>query len=335
MKEIYPNIYRTIIEYDDQAASPQNLYILRQQERSLLIDTSYRFARAWETLNQMIIELDIDYKKLDVFITHNHPDHIGYVHELQQLGARIFMNPVESELKTDILQSYLSTNGSTFVNLRAMGVTKEIYPEDYDMLVRNMSKKLVEREELYGFDFLPIHPGDELEYGEYHFEVLDLKGHSLGQCGLYDKEHKILFSGDQIMEEIVPIAITQKRNQNLLRHYIDSLNEIKERYNDCLILPCHYGIVKNPKAEAERILSSYNKLCHSILELLKKEDRWMVTRAIGVDTHGGKYRASHYKKIMMTALIWAKTFSCLEYLYEKGLVDRKEENGIIYWRYKI
>ena len=79
------NIFRKIIEFEDKHALPRNLYIIKGEDRSLMIDTTYRYEHAWREMNQMIQELGIDYKKLDLFITHNHPDHVGYVYELQQL----------------------------------------------------------------------------------------------------------------------------------------------------------------------------------------------------------------------------------------------------------
>ena len=331
MKEIFPNIFCKVIEFEDKHALPRNIYIIRNSERSLLVDTTYRFENAWRNINQMIQELNIDYKKLDVFITHNHPDHIGYVYEMQQLGARIFMNPEEADVKTDIIQCYLSKDTSQYVNLRSMGVTKERYPDEYDILVMNLSRKLVEREEPYTFDYIPVKPGDVLSYGEYQFEVVSLKGHTVGQCGLYDKSKKILFCGDQIVKNMVPIVISQKRNLHLLRCYMDSLRTMKVKYQDCTVLSCHNGIIDNIVEEADLILSSYEQQCKNTLRVLKEHGDWRVTRDIGVAVYGGKYMASDYKKVTLCIYIWSKTFACLEYLYEEKLVERKEEDGIIYW----
>ena len=332
MKEIFPNIFRRIIEFDDKHALPRNIYIIKQPERSLMIDTTYRFEHAWNEINQMIMELDIDYKKLDIFITHNHPDHVGYVYEMQQLGARIFMNPEEADVKTDIIQCYLSKDASKYVNLRSMGVTKERYPEEYDTLVMNLSRKLVEREEPYTFQFIPVHPGDKLNYGEYNFEVVSLKGHTVGQCGLYEQNKKLLFCGDQIVKNTVPIVISQERNLRLLEKYMDSLKTMKEKYKDCIILSCHNDIVYDMSLEADSILNSYEKQYETTYRVLKENGDWMVTRDLGVTVYGGKYMASDYRKVTLCTHIWSKTFACLEYLYEKNRVERKEEDGVIYWK---
>ncbi|MBE5956661.1 MAG: MBL fold metallo-hydrolase [Lachnospiraceae bacterium] len=333
MKEIFPNIFRKIVEFEDKHALPRNLYIIKGKDRSLMIDTTYRYEHAWIEMNRMVQELSIDYKKLDLFITHNHPDHVGYVYDLQQLGVQVYMNPVEAELKTDILQCYLSKDTYEYVNLHSMGLTKERYPEDYDEIVMNLSRKLVEREEPYTFKCNPIYPGDTLSYGGYDFTVVNLSGHTIGQCGLYEEKKKLLFSGDQLVLDTVPIVMSQKRNLHLLAMYFQSMEEINDLYRDCTVLPCHNEIIYEPALETKRITESYLAQCQATYDVLKETDEWMVTRDIGVKVFGGRYMARNYDKVTFCTHIWSKTFACLEYMYDLGNVQRIEEDGIIYWRW--
>ena len=297
-----------------------------------MIDTSFRFDYAWKEIIDALTWLKVDYKKLDVFITHNHPDHVGYAHDLHELGATVYMNPEEATVKTDLFRCYLSHDQADYINLRAIGVTKERYPKDYDQIVTNMSRRLVDRKEPRTIPYTPVYPGDRLEYDEYNFEVISLKGHSIGQLGLFEKKHNLLFSGDQLMRAIVPIVTSPKKDLDLLSYYIDSLNEIKEKYHDSTILPCHYDTINNPGEEVERILLSYKERCEKILNVLKESGEWMVTRDIGVGSYNRGYMATDYSRITLCTQIWAKTFSCLEYMYMQGYLNRKEENGIIYWR---
>ena len=95
MQEIYDNLFQETISYSDRHMSPRNLYLIRQPGRSLMVDTSFRFERDWEILRGMVDSLGVSYKELDVFITHDHPDHTGLVPALQELGASVYMNPEE------------------------------------------------------------------------------------------------------------------------------------------------------------------------------------------------------------------------------------------------
>ena len=54
-----------------------------EKSRSLMVDTSNNTERDWNILKGMIDALGIDCRKLDIFITHEHPDHTGLVPKLQ------------------------------------------------------------------------------------------------------------------------------------------------------------------------------------------------------------------------------------------------------------
>lgn len=332
MKEIYRNIFQETISYPDRHMSPRNLYIIRGQDRSLMVDTSFRFPRDWEILRNMVESLGIAYEKLDIFITHDHPDHTGLAPELMGLGARVYMNPEETRKRSDLLHSYLADEASRIANLRIVGVTKEDTPEVYETFMEYTTRAYEEHKEERNIAFTPIHPGAVLDYGGYGFEVISLKGHTFGQCGLYEKDHKLLFCGDQIMKEIVPIVGSQQKDLGLLRSYMQSLGELMENYKDCHILPCHYGRIEDVACEANRIILGYLDKCEIMKNVLVESGCEMTTRDVGVRAYGRSQGPPDYKHFVSCTQIWAKTFSCLEFLYEEGFVERTERDGILYWK---
>ena len=256
MKEIYKDIFTETIEYmvspppcrsrdggmvspppcrqgvKDRHRSPRNLYVVRQEGRSLMVDTSFRFEQDRQVIEGMLKELGIDCSCLDIFITHDHPDHTGLVPDLAAKGARIFMNPEETRKRSDLLHCYLADEKSRIDNFRTVGVTREHTPEVYQTMMEYTNRVYQERRELPDFDFTPVLPGEKLVYGPYQFESVSLKGHTFGQCGLRECGHKLLFCGDQIMTSIVPIVGSQQKDLGLLKCYLDSLGELKHRYAD-------------------------------------------------------------------------------------------------------
>lgn len=332
MQEIYHNIFQETISYPDRHMSPRNLYIVRQPGRSLMVDTSFRFARDLEIVEHMVEELGIDYGELDVFITHDHPDHSGLVPDLQAKGVRVFMNPEETRKRADLLHCYLADEESRIANLRVVGVTETATPQVYQTIMEYTGRAYRERQEAPDFDFLPVYPGTILEYGEYRFEVVSLKGHTFGQCGLYEPDHKLLFCGDQIMTTIVPIVGSQHKDLGLLKCYMESLDEMKDRYGDCRILPCHYGPIEDVEQEANRIIMGYLDKCAIMEQVLGESGRAMTTRDVGVRAYGRSQGPPDYQHFISCTQIWAKTFSCLEFMYGEGFVERTEQDGIIYWK---
>lgn len=188
-----------------------------------MVDTSFRFERDLKILRDMVKALGIDYHKLDVFITHDHPDHSGLAPALQALGARVYMNPEETKKPADLLHCYLADETIRIQNLRTVGVTRQEAPEVFRSIMEYTALAHEEHKETGDFPFLPVHPGQIMEYGKYSFEVVPLKGHTFGQCGLFEKSHGLLFCGDQIMTTIVPIVGSQEKDLGLLRCYMESL----------------------------------------------------------------------------------------------------------------
>ncbi|MDO4266936.1 MAG: MBL fold metallo-hydrolase, partial [Eubacteriales bacterium] len=79
MEEVYPNIFQQTIRYPGQWVIARNLLVVRQPGRSLMVDTAMNLPQDTEFVVKMLKELGISYQELDVFITHDHPDHSGLV----------------------------------------------------------------------------------------------------------------------------------------------------------------------------------------------------------------------------------------------------------------
>ena len=332
MKEIKKNIFLETITYEDRHVSPRNLYIIRGEERSLMVDTSINALRDWNILKGMIDALGIDCRTLDIFVTHDHPDHTGLVPKLQALGARAFMNPDETRNRADLIHSYLMDEHARVENLRIVGVTKEETPEVFETFMEYTTKAYEDFKRPAELDFIPVRPGETLSYGGYSFEVVLLKGHTFGQCGLYEKEKKLLFVGDQIMTTIVPNVGTQETDLGMLECYMKSLGELKHKYKDCYFLPCHYGEITDIEKEVDRIIFGYLDKCEIMKRVLEEAGTALTTRDIGVRTYGRSQGPPDYAHFISCTQIWAKTFSCMEYMMGEGFVERSERDGIVYWK---
>lgn len=134
------------------------------------------------------------------------------------------------------------------------------------------------------------------------------------------------------MSGIVPIVTTQKKDLGLLRMYIETLNMMVKNYSDCHILPAHYDVNIDLEKEANRVVIGYLDKSSIMLDVLRQNGEWMTTREVGVRTYGRSSGPPGYKRFMSCTHIWAKTFTCLEFMYAEGFVDRKECNETVYWK---
>ena len=96
MKLLAPNLYKVILTNKAMRTSSRNLYIIKGNGRSLMIDTSWKVPECLNEMEHVLKELSIDYRDLDIFVTHNHADHSGYISLFIERGARAFMNPWRS-----------------------------------------------------------------------------------------------------------------------------------------------------------------------------------------------------------------------------------------------
>lgn len=331
MTEVYPNIFMEVIEFPDKNLSPRNLYVIKQKERSLMVDTALRTPECFHVIDGMLKELEISYENLDVFITHVHPDHTGLADEMAAKGARIYMNPAEADVKNDLTHCYLSEDQERTSSLRVVGVTPEHTPDVY-RTVMNYTKEQFDKNLNVGqFAYTPMEPGETLRCGNFMFKVIGLRGHTYGQLGLYDEKHKIFFSGDQVMTTITPIVGSMHKDMALLEYYLNSLEIIKHHFRDYLVLSSHYDIMTDVGKEVDRIVLSYIDKCEIMKRTLKENGKAMTVRQVGVYSYGRSEEPPAKSMFPSCTMIWAKTFSCLEYLYQEGFVKREERDGILYW----
>ena len=333
MEELFPGIYRETVQLQGAEVNPMNLYLVkgRAGERSLLVDTGFGVEPCMEAVERLLGAAEISCQELDVFITHNHPDHSGLAGRLSALGARIYMNPEESIDRYDLLHCYLNTSACQEEQLRLIGVTREATPDVFRFFCQEQLSREDKYCELIEFPFIPVREGDVFLCGGYLFRALLLRGHTYGQMGLVEEEHRLLFCADQLMREIVPNIGTTWRDISLIKGYLSTMEQFKHTYREYTLLPGHYGVITDVRREANRIIFSYLDKCGLMKNILEQSREPLTVYQVGVLAYGRGRPLFGAASMTTVALILAKTFSCLEYLCEEGFAARKEQDGTLFW----
>lgn len=338
MLERAPGIFEVELHSNQKSIDEIKIFLIpgKDGERSLMVDAGFRSRTCLHVMEEALGKLGITYDRLDIFLTHKHHDHCGLASEYAARGARLFMNPQEDKHCYDCLY-YNHSHGSTEDQpqvLQSVGVTEDGTPEIWNMFME-VNQRIRENRgwefEIPGYPYTPVSEGRILSYGDYDLETVGLKGHTYGQMGLYDRNHKILFCADQVIDGIVPIVGTTYPDEHLLKGYFDSLEKLKHQYVDCLILPAHKEPIRDVKRVVDRIVFAYLDKTDLIKHILDHGHHRMTTKEVACLAYGIDHVPRDQSEFIKLKMVISKTFSCLEYLYDEDFAIRTLENGTYYW----
>ena len=90
------NIYSIFVPLPDNPLRNLNAYLIKDDKRSLLIDTGFRRDECREALLGGLAELGVSMDNTDICLTHLHSDHTGLAPEIAGPNSKIFMSREDS-----------------------------------------------------------------------------------------------------------------------------------------------------------------------------------------------------------------------------------------------
>lgn len=337
MLERLPGIFEITLDERPGGSNIIQLFLIQGAERSLLIDAAYGNDYCLTKLLEALESLGIRPEMLDVFITHKHADHCGLAHALQQRGAVIYMNHEEDRHPYDCL--YYRSDRANEAHQKQVLTRNGITPENAPLIwakFMDVNRHLEDQEAIWKmtiqpFDYQDIPDGKLFCYGDYRLEAVHMRGHTYGQMGLVDRQKKLFFAADQILNRTTPIVGTSYPDEQLLRRYLHSVEEIRSRCSGFTILPAHEGPIEALDTAAARIQKAYRKKLDQTLACVLP-DRPLTVWDIAKQVYGLTPAKRSDEAFYNAKLITTKTFSMLEYLHEDGLIRRWETDGTFYWQ---
>ncbi|MFA6506124.1 MAG: MBL fold metallo-hydrolase [Treponemataceae bacterium] len=230
IEEVSPGILRIETPLPGNPLKAVNSYLVRGEKRSLLIDSCFDFEDSRAFLAAALVEAGVAPDKVDFFGTHSHPDHIGLFHRFYGEGSGAYMGRADIELcNRQKTESY-------WVRLRDYILSHGFPAGDIDILIAG--NQTYKDRVSPAVPFIPAEDGTVIAVGGYRLECLWTPGHTPGQTCLYDREKKLLFSGDHILEGISPSVVQWVDMEDSLGSYFRSLEKI-EALEVSLMLPGH------------------------------------------------------------------------------------------------
>lgn len=322
LTKVYGNIYLIEVVLPNNPLKALNCYVIKGEDKSLIIDTGFNQKECTEVLFNGLKELDIDIKDTELFITHFHSDHSGMANIFEEAGVKIHAGEIDGKTINEMTtEAYWKQTDDVRV---LFGLEKDNTSYKEHPGYKFSLKSPVE--------FAYVKEGDELKFGDYVFEVIAIPGHTLGHMGLYEKTHKIFFGGDHILDSITPNIGCWGVEANILATYFNSLAKIYDFDIDYLFTS-HRNIIKDHKKRIGELLSHHKERLDEMLEALEEGE--MTVRDVASKI-SWRIRAKNWDHFPGAQKWFAseETMSHLQHLYFIGTIDRELKDGKYYFKLK-
>lgn len=295
--------------------------VVEPGERALLIDTGHLDLCGLSAIDTVNSRLRVPYENMDVFLTHFHVDHAGSLMYCVTQGSKHAFYKTPESMNDEDAQVFLRRTASLDLTSTQMSQLVDYYAGDNDV-VRDSASVHSE-----------THGGEVLSYRNYNLEVISTPGHTLSHQCLFDRDRKILFAGDHVVDA-PPGLIQLSEDQHLISRYLESLDAIRNFDLEVLLMSHH-----NPLFGAQAIdgfitviQRRYDVLAQRVLGIVKELGRVSVRSA-------AEKAAAHYKgglsgfPVYMRGRRISMMFGSLDYLCDLGLAARGEEDdgSFVYW----
>ncbi|NEU32236.1 MBL fold metallo-hydrolase [bacterium LRH843] len=206
-----------------------NCFMAEGENGWTIIDTGLNNHDTRELWDQYISGKEIS----NLFITHYHPDHLGYAGGLQEVtGAKLSMSQIDAEAGLKAWTDEFI--GKIGANYKKAGIPVEMADE----MIKNTTdfKPLVNPLPKVDHFFAD---GEKVLFGRYEYEIIFTPGHSDGMVSFYNAEKSVLLSADHILPRITPnISYWFHGDENPLASYLSSLKDMKQLDVD-FVIPSH------------------------------------------------------------------------------------------------
>ncbi len=311
INRVYSNLYRIEVPLPQNPLRATNSYVIKGQDRNLIIDTGFNLPECMNAMRSGLNELDVSLRETDFFITHMHSDHLDLLWALPTASSTIYLSKPDAETVR---------SSDKWVEVRRHFARISGFPE-------NVLQEIIEKYSPHRHrrgdppKFTTIKEGDKISINEFVFECVETPGHSKGHMCLYESERKILFSGDHILKGISPNISLWQYDWNPLERYLESLDKMY-KFDVELVLPGHRSPFKDCKKRIEELKNHHQIRIKEILSILGNEgkDAFKIASEMSWDmTYDSWDLFPPPQKLFATT----EALSHLKFLDDKGLVHRQ------------
>ncbi len=321
--EIIPGILQIKLPLRDNPVDHVNTYLIRGDEGWVMVDTGWNDPEALEDLARQLKSLGMDFQDINQIIyTHIHPDHFGLAGTLKQrYGTRLVCH----KIGVDSIE-YRYFNRQPFIHELGNWHPKNGGNSEHADAVIEMSTD-------YTNHVAPVFPdttfddGEVISVGQFNLEVIWTPGHDFDHVCFYERNHRILFSGDHILPDTIPhIGVQVETPHNPHGHYMESLRSMRS-IQAALVLPGHERTFDNLVERIEELLSYHEDIKSDIYKLLCHEPKTAYQIASEIAWMERPIKWNSLLPVVQAGLA-TKTLAYLEALRVEKRVEKVDKNGL-------
>ncbi len=293
-----------------------NVWLVRLESGWLLIDTGMQTDACFDALVRALEGLSVEWRDIrHILLTHIHPDHMGLASKLVALtGAPLDLHRADHALLDHITNTERHRDWQQEI-LTTAGVSPEMRA-----LVHSSMFEIQQSFELLTPDRL-LSGGERIPVAHGALEVIWTPGHSPGHVCLYDRQRRLLVSGDHILQHISP-NIGWQPGHDALGEFLSSLDNIAALDVD-LILPSHGAPFTGHREWVRKTHEHHAERCARIVELI---DGGATTAHLVAQKLWNRHLSPfHYRFAIFEVM------AHLEYLERRGVLCADRRNGVYHW----
>jgi glyoxylase-like metal-dependent hydrolase (beta-lactamase superfamily II) len=297
-------------------------YLVDDGDGWLLVDCGYNGASSFESLCSQLDSVgarlaDIKY----ILLTHYHPDHSGLANRIKAAsGAKVIIHEDDWRILQSVVASSEIWNIHGMIPwAKSLGVPQGEL--DGFLKTATLGRMLFPA----GLQADVLLSGEENTVGDSgRLEAILTPGHSPGHVCFYDKNNRLLFSGDHVLGGITPhISPSHLTSYNQLGQYLDALRKVQHLEAD-VVLPAHEAPFYQLAQRVDELLEHHRVRLDEVVAAISSKvvSPWDI--AVKVEWSVGKWEQMDATNRLLAV---RETVAHLQFLESQGTVTRLDQTG--------
>ncbi|MDP6605093.1 MAG: MBL fold metallo-hydrolase [Dehalococcoidia bacterium] len=174
-----------------------------------------------------------------------------------------------------------------------------------------------------------LEDGEALEFDGWSFEAVWTPGHTPGHLCLYERNHRLMFTGDHVLPHITPnVSLHQdQEGSSPLADFRSSLRKVAA-YDTALALPAHEFNIRDLPARAHGLIEHHDERLDEVRHAIG--DSASTASDVSSRVHWNTGPFANFDIFSKRSAL-GETLSHLVVLEDTGRVRRVESDGLVLW----